>query len=178
MRARAGQTTKRIEDAVTANSPVLLSYFARRVDPPDDAADLLAETLLVLWKRAAALPSEDDEVRPWMFGIARNVLLHHYRGKTRQHALVDRLRSLLAVTARPGFVDVPDFDGLHAALRTLDEVDGEIIRLHHWDGLTLAEASRVLRMKEGTVRSRYHRARTSLRTQLEMYTPVAEQTSR
>ncbi len=46
-------------------------------------------------------------------------------------------------------------------------VDRDIIGLVHWEGFSLVEVSRILRMKEGTVRSRYHRARTSLRAELD-----------
>ena len=159
MTARADDKQARIERAVPANAPALLAYFARRVDPPQDAADLLAETLLALWKRANALPDRDDEIRPWMFGIARNVLLHHQRSRARRNALADRLRGHLSTTPAPGFSGSSAFDELHEALHNLEQVDRDIIGLLHWEGLSLVEVSRVLRMKEGTVRSRYHRAR-------------------
>lgn len=164
----------RVESAVRSHSAVLLAYFARRVDPPGEAADLLAETLLILWRRASALPQKDDEVRPWMFGIGRHVLLHHYRTATRQHAITDRLRSILSATPHAGFADPTEHDDLHQALARLDQIDREIIGLIHWDGFSLVEVSRVLVMKEGTVRSRYHRARASLRQQLQLDNRPAE----
>lgn len=166
MSTRDAEVRRRIEQAVAANSPALLAYFARRVQPPHDAADLLAETLLILWKRAASLPADDDDVRPWMFGIARHVLLHHQRSAIRRQALADRLRNVLVTSPKPGFDDSSVFDELHEALNSLDPVDRDIIALVHWDGFTLVAASRILDLKEGTVRSRYHRARAALRTRL------------
>lgn len=166
MSGRADEKRRRIERAVPEHSPALLAYFVRRVDPAHLAADLLAETLLALWKRANALPDNDDEIRPWMFGIARNVLLHHRRGAARHHALADRLRSQLSTEQASGFADPTAFGELHEALRLLDQTDRDIIALRHWDGLPLVEIARVLRMKEGTVRSRYHRARERLREEL------------
>lgn len=164
--ARSSAARYRIEDAVSTNSAALLAYFARRVQPTHQAADLLGETLLIVWKRAASLPARDEEIRPWMFGIARNVLLHHQRAAGRQRALADRLRSMLDMPSQPGFVNDTVFEELHSALARLDELDRDIIGLVHWDGFTLVETSRILGMKEGTVRSRYHRARTTLRTML------------
>jgi RNA polymerase sigma-70 factor (ECF subfamily) len=155
--------TARVQRAVASHAPSLLAYFVRRVDPAEDAADLLGETLLIIWKRASSMPSDDAEMRPWMFGVARNVLLHHYRRNTRQSAVTDRLRSMLSVTPHPGFADPTEYADLHAAVRKLDVVDRDIIGLVHWDGFTLVETSRILRMKEPTVRSRYHRARATLR---------------
>lgn len=166
MSGRSDEKRNRVERVVPEHSPALLAYFVRRVEPVDVAADLLSETLLALWKRANALPTRDDEVRPWMFGIARNVLLHHRRSISRRRALADRLRTQLSTETSVGFVDAPAFDELHDALGALDPTDREIISLPHWDGLPLVEIARVLRMKEGTVRSRYHRARARLRQEL------------
>ncbi|OAH50398.1 hypothetical protein AYL44_08040 [Microbacterium oleivorans] len=156
-----------MEAAVRAHAPDLLAYFARRVRSESDAADLLADTLLALWRRASSLPPADDDVRPWMFSFARGILLHHFRGATRRHALADRLRDALAGTANPGFADTHEYDELLRAVRALDSVDRDIIGLVHWEGFSLIEVSRILRMKQGTVRSRYHRAKTRLRKQLE-----------
>ncbi|MFC5931142.1 sigma factor-like helix-turn-helix DNA-binding protein [Cryobacterium melibiosiphilum] len=46
-------------------------------------------------------------------------------------------------------------------------MDQEIIRLVHWDGLSLKEVSQHLSPPSGTIRSRYHRARRRLREELD-----------
>ncbi|GAA2864977.1 RNA polymerase sigma factor [Microbacterium arabinogalactanolyticum] len=162
----ADERRVRVERAVQDHASALLGYFVRRVALREDAADLLAETLLVLWRRSRSLPDADDDVRPWMFGIARNVLLHHQRGGARRHAVVEKLRGVLEATPHPGFADPAEHDELHRALAQLDPLDRDIIGLLHWEGFSLVEVARMLRMKEGTVRSRYHRARAALREQL------------
>lgn len=167
MSARIDARTARITAAVDANASDLLAYLARRVDQPEDAADLLSETFLVLWRRASSLPEADSELRPWIFGIARKILLRHYRHSTKQRAISDRLRSILLVVPHPGFADPTEHSELHDAISRLDPVDRDIIGLVHWEGFSLVEVSRIVAMKEGTVRSRYHRARTSLRSQLQ-----------
>jgi len=153
---RAGPVTRDRDSviaAVEAHAADILAFLARRVDPPEDAADLLSEVLTVLWKKAGALPANKRDIRPWMFGIARKTLQHHYRSRSRQRAITDRLRSMLSVTDHPGFASD-------------DQIDRDIVGLVHWEGFTLAEAGRVMGMKEGTVRSRYHRARATLRASL------------
>lgn len=151
----------RVAAAARAHAPALLASLTRRVEQPQDAADLLSETLLVVWRKAERMPASDDEVRPWMFGIAQRVLKHHWRSRARRTALVERLREQL--TSQSALTEGPDFDDLHAALRELDPIDREIIALVHWDGFSLVEAAGILRMKESTVRSRHHRARARLR---------------
>ena len=166
MNTRFDPRRVRIERAVSEHASALLAYLTRRTALPHEAADLLAETFLILWKRAASLPPLDEEVRPWMFGIARNVFLHHQRSAIRQRAVADRLRNELLTDPSSGFVDSTEFDDLHRILQELDPVDRDIIGLVHWEGFSLVEVSRMLRVKEGTVRSRYHRARARLREQL------------
>jgi RNA polymerase sigma-70 factor (ECF subfamily) len=165
---RAGLVTRdrdRVVAAVEAHAADILSYLARRVDPPEEAADLLSDVLTVLWKKAGVLPTNEQEVRPWMFGVAHKTLQRHYRSRSRQRAIADRLRSMLSVTEHPGLASDERLD-LRRAVAGLDRIDRDIIGLVHWEGFTLAEASRVMGMKEGTVRSRYHRARATLRTRL------------
>lgn len=164
--ASADERATRIAQAVREHAPGVLAYLARRVEREHDAADLLAETLLTVWRRAASLPREDDEIRPWMFGIARRVLMHHYRSMARQRALADRLRSILSASPHPGFSGDTEHDELRSAVAALDAVDRDIIGLVHWEGFSLVEASRILKMKESTVRSRYHRAKATLRERL------------
>ncbi len=69
-------------------APALLGFFLRRVDPPEDAADLVNETLVSAWKARRRMPSEPEAARMWCFGIARNMLLHHHRSRRPRDALV------------------------------------------------------------------------------------------
>jgi RNA polymerase sigma-70 factor (ECF subfamily) len=50
-----------------AHAPGLLAYFTRRVQQRDDAADLLGETMLVLWRRVADVPSDEQAARLWLY---------------------------------------------------------------------------------------------------------------
>ncbi|WP_166869573.1 MULTISPECIES: sigma-70 family RNA polymerase sigma factor [unclassified Salinibacterium] len=153
------------EQLVQRESAALLSYFLRRVEQPADAADLVAETLLVLWRRANAVPADATEARMWMFGIAHRVLRGWTRSRRRQNALSERLRDELATT-----VVHTDDDGrivaLRAAIANLSPRDRELIRLVHWDGFTLAEAATVLGIRPGAARMRSHRIRERLRAEL------------
>lgn len=100
----------------------------------------------------------------WLYGIARRVLGTSRRGRVRRQALMDRLRD----QALTGGTHVPARDDdVHRALGALAPLDAEIIRLHHWDGFSLAEIARHLGRPAGTIRSRYSRARATLRLALD-----------
>jgi len=49
----------------------VLRYFVRRLDVRADAADLLAETFLIAWRRLDDIP--DGHPLPWLYGVARRV---------------------------------------------------------------------------------------------------------
>lgn len=70
----------RIENLARDVAPDLLRYFERRALPIDDAADLVSETLLVVFRRADAVPLGGEESRMWAFGVARKMLAGHRRG--------------------------------------------------------------------------------------------------
>ncbi|MEU3455183.1 sigma-70 family RNA polymerase sigma factor [Micromonospora sp. NPDC006766] len=156
---------QRFTHLVQAAGSRILSYLTRRVDPPCDGADLLADTLTVAWRRIADLPGDDDQAMAWLFGIARGVLANHRRGQTRRAALADRLRARLA-DRPPG----PDPSGetvaIRDALNRLPDPDRELITLTAWDGLTADEVAAVLEITPAAVRQRLVRARGRLRAAL------------
>lgn len=147
-------------------APDLLAYLARRVEQPADAADLLSETFVVMCRRAKHIP-DGQEARLWAFGVARKVLAGHRRSRHRRTALVQKLRGELSDTPQHTGAGEIANDRVHEALEGLDQIDREIVCLVLWEGFTQAETAVLLGLPSGTVRSRYSRARTGLRQQLQ-----------
>jgi RNA polymerase sigma-70 factor, ECF subfamily len=152
-----------VEVVIADASPALLAYFLRRVEPREDAADLLGETLEAAWKSARRLPREAEAARMWLFGIARNVLLHHHRSTRRRAALVERLG-----TAVSGLTSSTDSDALdvRAAVASLPSDLAELIRLVHWDGFSIEQAAAHMRITGSTARTRHARAKHLLQESL------------
>jgi RNA polymerase sigma-70 factor (ECF subfamily) len=65
-------------------------FLARRTDA-DTADDVLAETLLVCWRRLDQVP---ERALPWVYGVARNCLANAERGARRQRRLAVRITAL------------------------------------------------------------------------------------
>lgn len=130
----------------------------------EDAPDLFGETLLIAWRRVDDLPAHPDEVRMWLFGLARGTLLNHSRGERRRSALVDKMRAHMpAVPAAPAADDGGD---VRDAIARLTPELAEIVQLVHWDGFTLAEAAIITDCPASTARARYARAKEQLRAML------------
>jgi RNA polymerase sigma-70 factor (ECF subfamily) len=141
----------------------LLGYALRRSADPDDAADVVAETFLIAWRRLADVPP-GDEARLWLYGTARRVLANQVRGTRRRDRLTERLRDELRrqLPAR----QARDSSELLEALAELSEADRELLMLIGWEELTPAEAARALEISPLAARARLHRARRRLRARL------------
>src|SRR3989442_7775755 len=61
----------------------ICGYALRRVHEPEDAAEVIAETFATLWRRFDRCP-QGEELRPWLFGVARRVIANQRRGERRR----------------------------------------------------------------------------------------------
>ena len=141
----------------------LRRFLARRTDAAT-AEDVLAETLLVCWRRVAELP---DEPLPWAYGVARNCLRNAERSARRQERVAARL------AAEPVDPGPPEDLALHDALAGLRPDDAELLRLWAWERLTPAEIATVLDITANAASIRLHRAREKLKDQLRKIQPAA-----
>jgi RNA polymerase sigma factor (sigma-70 family) len=158
---------ERFERLYVATRVAMLGYLIRRVSDPTDAGDLLAETYLVAWRKLDDI-AKDEEVRLWLYGVARRVASHHHRHERVERGLAEALRADLTresavLRADP---DVPFGEMICASLDRLKPIDREIIELSAWEQLTPTEIAAVIGMKPGAVRVRLHRIRTAMRTEL------------
>jgi RNA polymerase sigma-70 factor (ECF subfamily) len=142
----------------------LLAYASRRCSDPNEAHDVVADTFLVLWRRIAAAPSDDDEVLLWLYGVIRRVLANRDRSYRRRERLAERLSSVSRdVTDQEQSAHSQiDLRGLVVALLHLTEREREILLLAAWENLSNAEIARVLECSENAAAIRLHRARKRL----------------
>lgn len=141
----------------------LRRFLARRTEVAT-ADDVLADTLLVCWRRLDDVP---EEALPWAYGVARRCLANAERGERRQRRLAARIAVVdppaeATRAAEPAGRD----DALHDALAALRPEDAELLRLSAWEQLTPAEIATVLGISPNAASIRLHRARASLRDRL------------
>lgn len=161
-----GRSDARFVSLFEEHSRAVLGYALRRAASRDDAADVVAEVFLVVWRRMDSLPKVAAEVRPWVLGVARRVLMNQRRGARRR----TRLSELIRQQIPPAALDLePADDRLVVAFSRLDESDRELLRLSSWEQLRPAEIAVVLGVSDGAVRTRLHRARQRLRTELRAF---------
>jgi RNA polymerase sigma-70 factor, ECF subfamily len=147
--------------------------FAQRRSPESAAEDVVAEVFLVAWRRLDDAPSRPQDLRPWLFGIARNCLLNAQRVQGRREALAVRLTgaSTIGQPSTPSDIDAVAvrFD-LAAAWQRLTAGDQEVLALRVFENLTAPEAGHVLGITSTAYRIRLMRARRHVRRELDYTT--------
>ncbi|HYN93908.1 MAG TPA: RNA polymerase sigma factor, partial [Pilimelia sp.] len=157
--------TARFEAMYTATFAHILGYAVRRCDCPEDAADVVAETFATAWRRMDAVPP-GEQARLWLYGVARNVLANHRRGRARRADLSVALAAQVADLYAPSAEDSAQAGTVGRAFRGLPDDDRELLSLVVWEGLDPGEIARVLGCSRNAVRIRLHRARRRLAQQL------------
>ena len=143
-------------------------YLARRVGR-EVADDLVAETFLVAFGKRGRYDGGYRDARPWLYGIATNLVGQHRREEVRRWRRARDLAAgpfdesgrvlgdLTARSIRPLLTEV---------LAELPGRDRDVLLLIACEDLTYEEVARALCIPVGTVRSRLHRARAQLRHRL------------
>ncbi|MEV0533080.1 RNA polymerase sigma factor [Kitasatospora sp. NPDC050463] len=153
-------------------APWLTARLRYRCADPAQVDDIVQEAFISVWRGAARYqPQEDADVAGWLWRICARRLVDAARShgsRQRLHALLERFRGRderwasaeELVLADLAHGDVGDALGrLPAELR-------EVLAVTVLDGLTTREASALLRIPEGTVKTRARRARRRLLEEL------------
>jgi RNA polymerase sigma factor (sigma-70 family) len=146
-------------------------YVARRLGP-SLAEDVASETFVIAFDRRRRYDVAYPSARPWLYGIASNLVARHRRAEVRRYRALARTDATDAVDSHAervaGRLDARALRGrLAAALVEVADRDREVLLLVAWAQLGLEEAARALGIPAGSARSRLHRARRRMRTALE-----------
>jgi RNA polymerase sigma-70 factor (ECF subfamily) len=135
----------------------VFAFAARRIGA-EHADEIAAETFLIAWRRFESLPAEP---LPWLYGVARNVVLRQRAAAAREGVMVEAVANELGAVPTTG----PESDAeprLAEAWRLLSERDREVLALVAWEELSVANAAAVLKCSAAVFSVRLHRARRRL----------------
>jgi RNA polymerase sigma-70 factor (ECF subfamily) len=142
-------------------SPQLQRFFLMQFVSRRHADDLLQET----WLRIHEVRHTyrvGQPLLPWLYAIARNIRVDHYRKAHRAESLEERLEESCDILAAPPdrSAGSPDLETLLAAL---PESQREVIVMLKVSGMSLEEVARATSSSVGSVKQKAHRAYESLR---------------
>jgi RNA polymerase sigma factor (sigma-70 family) len=144
-------------------------YATRRLGA--DADDVVAETFLTAFRQRSRYDPAYPDARPWLYGIATNLIGCHRRAEVRRYRALARAGAAGTQDSAEPFADRVDDTvtagaagpQLAAALAKLPVSSRDALLLVAWGGLTYEQAATALGVPAGTFRSRISRARARLR---------------
>lgn len=141
----------------------LAGFFARRNEGKEQADDLVQETFL---RMAEGLEKgkRPDNLRAYLFGIARHVSQAAWRRSSREPEVADavEIEKIAAAHPRDDWVDAAG-----EMIEQLPALQREILDLRFYHSLSYAEMAEALEVPIGTVRSRLHNAISLIRKRIE-----------
>ncbi|MEV5750841.1 RNA polymerase sigma factor [Actinoallomurus sp. NPDC052308] len=158
--------------------PQIYGFAAERLGR-STADDVAAETFMIAFDRRDRYDLSRPDARPWLYGIAVNLIARHRRAEARQYRALartdvteiseghaDRVTGRLDAQAHRG--------PLMAALAEISDKNRDVLLLVAWAELTCEEAAEALGIPAATARVRLHRARKKLRAVLTKTEPTTE----
>lgn len=151
----------------TAYVDLIHRYLVRRVLSRDLAEDLTSITFLKALDGIRSFDARKGPFRAWLYRIARNVLIDHYRNPSRHTVDIetawdlpsDELTELKAEQAI-------DLERVRKALAHLKPIQRDIVMLRVWDDLPYKEIANVVGKTEANCKMLFSRAMRVLKTDL------------
>jgi RNA polymerase sigma factor (sigma-70 family) len=155
-------------------------YAARRLGA-GAADDIVAETFLDAFRKRHRYDLSVRDARPWLYGIAANLIGKHSRAEVRMLRAYARTGADPVLAETANHTDEADSrlasaavrQDLAAALAALARGDRDVLLMIAWADLSYAEVATALGIPVGTVRSRLHRARARIRAALGGFDPTS-----
>lgn len=160
------------DELVSRHWASISRFFRAKVG--DDGADLISQTFL------ACVESKDriagDNIKAYLFGVARRRLADHLRKRARSPGLDFAVSSLVDVGTGPATEALRRERSalLRDGLARIPLDDQIALELAYFEAMSMAEIADVLEIPENTVRSRLSRARDKLRAALGELAPPDE----
>ncbi|MFC6540648.1 RNA polymerase sigma factor [Nonomuraea salmonea] len=177
---RSWQEPERFGAVFDAHYAEIHRYASRRLGP-QAADDVCAETFALAFRERRRYDLRRRSARPWLYGIATNLISRHRRDEARLLRAVDRLRPGAKpiggheeeVTAKVSAQAVKG--ALARAIAALPADQRDVLLLVALAGLRYEEVAQALDVPFGTVSSRLNRARKKLRKALGGTNPLLDE---
>lgn len=153
-----------LKELYERHAPWLLLRLGRRGADAELAEEVVQDTFLAVWRKPESYAGT-GEVAAWIWGIGIRRLIDRLRQRRHLRPLPPE-RDDAIVSAEDQVLLGVEFGDLAGALARLSPELRAVVQATVLDGLTTKEASRLLGIPAGTVKTRMMRARAQLREEL------------
>jgi RNA polymerase sigma-70 factor (ECF subfamily) len=167
-----GDPDAAVRQLYTRHAKALHRYVEQFCPDRASADDIVQETFIRAWRHLRQLRAGDRPVRPWLFRVARNLLIDANRAARARPVTVQEQQAAEPGTDS-GLDEILDRQLVSAALQHLSPAHQTVLVATFYRGGTLAAVARELGIPHGTARSRLHYALDAMRKQLDERDAVA-----
>ena len=160
-----------IRELYSDHAKALHGYVERFCPDRASADDIVQETFIRAWRHLPQLSADDRPVRPWLFRVARNLLIDANRAARARP--MSAPESSAEIGTDSGLDEVLDRQLVFAALQHLSPAHQSVLVETFYHGETMATVARELGIPHGTARSRLHYALDALRQHLQEHDAIA-----
>jgi RNA polymerase sigma-70 factor (ECF subfamily) len=154
-----------VRQLYACHAVALHGYVARFCPDQASVDDIVQETFIRAWRHLPRLCADDRPVRPWLFRVARNLLIDADRAARSRPATV-QVQPPEEGGDDTGLNQILDRQLVTGALSRLSPAHRAVLVEIFYQGDSVARAARQLGIPHGTARSRLHYALQALREQL------------
>ena len=147
----------------------IFNYIYRRTGDEALAEDFTAQVFLRMLESIRDQKAWHSSFSGWLYRIAHNLVIDHYRRKGRQGTVdIDEAAPTASEEHDPGVTveQTLDAERLRAAIRRLTDEQAEVVSLRFLEGYSISEVAAMMNRTEGAIKALQYRAVASLRTLL------------
>jgi RNA polymerase sigma-70 factor, ECF subfamily len=151
----------------------IYSYVYRRTGDQSLAEDLTAQVFLKMLESIRDRKAWHSSFSGWLYRIAHNLVIDHYRRRDRQGAVdIEEAPAMASDLEDPVATAEMNINAerLRAAIRRLTDEQAEVVSLRFLEGYSIAEVATLTNRTEGAIKALQYRAVATLRTML--YDPM------
>jgi RNA polymerase sigma factor (sigma-70 family) len=157
----------RFDALYTQHVDAIYKYVYRRTLAREVAEDITSTTFLKALQGIRAFDPKKGELRAWLYRIARNAMIDHFRNPASKTVNIETVwdlpsEDLTSLRAERAI----DAEKLHAAMKHLSSQQREVVLLRLWEGLSYKEIAALTGKSEGNCKVIFSRAVAELRTHL------------
>src|ERR1700726_2127715 len=167
-----GDADAAVRQLYSHHAKALHRYVQRFCPDSASADDIVQETFIRAWRHLPQLSADDRPVRPWLFRVARNLLIDANRAARARPMTVQEHAAGEGGT-ESGLEEILDRQLVSAALQHLSPAHQTVLVETFYRGGTVATVARELGIPHGTARSRLHYALDAMRKQLDESDAIA-----
>jgi len=155
-------TEAEFRDAFRQHKDVLFRFAYRMTGLVETAEDVVQDCFMTLWRKPEAYQQERGALRPFLLGIARNLILKRRRDDRPQDVLHDEA----LICAPLDVMEAERGEAVATAVAQLPLLQREVLVLAEYEEIPLEQIAQTTGAGLAAVKSRLHRARQNLRRML------------